>query len=277
MPPSTLTLTVHGTTFLIGSTHIPMSRFFHKFLAAAVLIYLGGCVGLYLAQRALIYHPTPSLGGDSAASKLKLAVEGAELAISVNPHEGENALIYFGGNMEDVSWSLPLFSKMFPDYAIYLPHYRGYSDSTGEPTEQALHDDALALFDKIYAQHSRVVVVGRSLGSGVAVRLASQRPIVRLVLVTPYDSIEKVAEDKFPLFPIRWLLVDKFESWQFAPQITAPTLLVAAENDQVIPYANTEQLYKSFSRDVATLKVIPSRNHDDIMEEPTYLEWLKVQ
>jgi len=254
-----------------------MLRFFIKFLAVVIFVYLGICVGLYAAQRSLIYHPTPSLGADSAASKLKLAVDGAELAISVSPQKGDSALIYFGGNMEDVSWSLPLFSKMFPGYAIYLPHYRGYSDSSGEPTEQALYNDALALFDKIYAQHTHVFVVGRSLGSGVAVHLASQRPVARLVLVTPYDSIEKVAEGKFPLFPINWLLLDKFESWQFAPKVTAPTLLVAAENDQVIPYANTELLYNSFSRNVATLKVIPSRNHDDIMENPAYLEWLKVQ
>lgn len=252
-----------------------MPHLFIKFLAIAIFIYLGICAGLYIAQRSLIYHPTPSLGADSAASKLKLSVEGAELAISISPQKSENALIYFGGNMEDVSWSLPLFSKMFPGYAIYLPHYRGYSDSTGEPTEQALHNDALTLFDKIYAQHAHVFVVGRSLGSGVAARLASQRPVARLVLVTPFDSIEKVAEGKFPLFPINLILLDKFESWRFAPKITAPTLVVAAKNDQVIPYANTEHLYNSFSTNVATLKVIPSRNHDDIMEDPTYLEWLK--
>jgi pimeloyl-ACP methyl ester carboxylesterase len=252
-----------------------MSHWVIKIFVVVVSIYLLGCAGLYGAQRALIYHPTKIMASDPAASRLKLAVEGAELAMSVRPHQGENALIYFGGNMEDVSWSLPLFSKMFPDYAIYLPNYRGYGDSTGEPNEQALHQDALALFDKIYAQHSHVAVVGRSLGSGVAVRLASQRPVARLALLTPYDSIENVAAGKFPFFPISWLLVDKFESWKYAPQITAPTLLIAAENDQVIPYSNTEQLYKSFSMNVATLKLIPNRNHDDIMEDSSYLEWLK--
>ncbi len=241
-------------------------------------IYLVLCLGLYLAQRSLIYHPTPSTSAEAAAGKLKLAVTGAELAITAHQQKSENALIYFGGNMEDVAWSLPLFTKMFPDYAIYLPHYRGYSDSTGEPSESALHDDALALFDKlVYPQHSHVVVVGRSLGSGVAARLASQRPIAKLVLITPFDSILNVAQGKFPLFPINWLLMDKFESWRYAPQITAPTLVVAASHDQVIPYANTEQLYKSFSKNVATLTVISNTNHDDIMEEPSYLEWLKIQ
>jgi pimeloyl-ACP methyl ester carboxylesterase len=213
-----------------------------------------------------------------AAGKLKLAVTGAELAITAHQQKSENALIYFGGNMEDVAWSLPLFTKMFPDYAIYLPHYRGYSDSTGEPSEPALHDDALALFDKVvYPQHQHIVVVGRSLGSGVAARLASQRPIAKLVLITPFDSILNVAQGKFPPFPINWLLIDKFESWRYAPQITAPTLVIAASHDQVIPYANTEQLYKSFSKNVVTLKLIPNTNHGDIMAEPSYLEWAKIQ
>lgn len=254
-----------------------MSRLLIKIFVVVVSVYLLGCAGLYGVQRALIYHPTKVTASDPAASRVTLAVEGAELAMSVRPHQGENALLYFGGNMEDVSWSLPLFAKMFPDYAIYLPNYRGYGDSSGEPTEQALHQDALALFDKIHTQHSHVVVVGRSLGSGVAVRLASQRPVARLALITPYDSIENVAAGKFPIFPVSWLLVDKFESWKYAPQITVPTLLIAAENDQVIPYANTEQLYQSFSMNMATLKVIPNRNHDDIMEEPAYLEWLKAR
>ncbi|MDO9106686.1 MAG: alpha/beta hydrolase [Methylovulum sp.] len=253
-----------------------MPRFFVIFLAVAMSIYLVFCVGLYLAQRSFIYHPTPSAGVDAAAGKLKLAVAGADLAITARPHEGKNALIYFGGNMEDVAWSLPLFLKMFPDYALYLPHYRGYSDSTGEPSETALHNDALMLFDKVvYPNHSRIVVVGRSLGSGVAVRLASQRPIAKLILITPFDSILNVAQGKFPLFPINWLLIDKFESWQYAPQITAPTLVIAASHDQVIPYTNTERLYKSFTTDVATLTVIPGTNHDDIMAVPSYLEWLK--
>ena len=254
-----------------------MTRYFIKFLAVAVFVYLGICVGLYALQRFLIYHPTPRLSVDFAASEQMLVVDGAQLAITVSLQKGQNALIYFGGNRDNVSLRLPLFAKMFPGYSIYLPHYRGYGDSTGEPSEQALHHDALALFDKIYTAHAHVFVVGRSLGSGVAVYLASQRPVAGLVLVTPYDRNEKEAEGRFPLFPINLLLIDKFESWQFAPKITAPTLLVAAENDRIIPYANTERLFKSFSRNVAALKVIPRKNHNNIMEDPGYLDWLKVQ
>lgn len=84
------------------------------------------------------------------------------------------------------------------------------------PSEVALVADALALFDRVYAEHPHVVVGGRSLGSGVAVHVASLRPVARLVLVTPYDSLYGIAARQFPYVPVRWLLWDTFESWRYA-------------------------------------------------------------
>ena len=253
-----------------------MLRIFILILLVGTCLYLTACAGLYFSQRALLYHPQPSLEIYRALPKLKLAVKDAELSVSIRPHKGADALIFFGGNAENVAWSMPLFSSLFPDYAIYLPDYRGYGDSTGKPSEEALHNDALSLFDKVYAQHSNVVVVGRSLGSGVAVRLASQRPVARLMLVTPYDSILNVAQSRFPWFPIQWLLIDKFESWRYAPKISVPTLLVAAENDEVISYASTENLFHSFGKNVASLKMVAGTNHVNIFDKPSFLEWIRL-
>ena len=118
--------------------------------------------------------------------------------------------------------------------------------SAGTPSEAAIVADALALFDEARREHRDVVVVGRSLGSGVAVRVASLRPVARVVLVTPYDSIQEIAAARFAFFPVRWLLRDKFESWKYAPAVTAPTLLIAAEHDEVIPRASTELLLTRF-------------------------------
>lgn len=126
----------------------------------------------------------------------------AELVVSIRPHDGPKALIYFGGNAEDVSLSLPLFSKAFPEYAIYLLHYRGYGGSSGTPSETALRDDAHALFDKVYTEHPSTVVIGSSLGTGVAVHLASQRPASRLILIMSYDSIQDIAAFRFPYIPV---------------------------------------------------------------------------
>src|SRR5260370_41081884 len=104
----------------------------------------------------------------------------AQVLVSTRPKDGSHALIYFGGNAEDVSLNMPSLSAGFPDSAIYLLHYRGYGGSSGRPSEGALFADALTLFDQVHSKHPDVDVVGRSLGSGIAVYVASLRPVTRL-------------------------------------------------------------------------------------------------
>ena len=251
-----------------------MSRTFIGILAALVLAYAAMCVALFFLQRSLIYFPTRANPG-SGISTQPFAVHGADLRLSVRPLPGAKAVLYFGGNAEDVSVNLPAFSSAFPDHAIYLLHYRGYGGSSGDPSEEAFHADALALFDRVHAAHPSVVAVGRSLGSGVAIRLASLRPGSRLVLVTPYDSLLALAAQQFPYFPVGWLLVDTFESWRHAPGITAPTLILAAEHDEIIPRASSELLFSRFAKGVASYTVIAGAGHNSISESPAYLPALR--
>lgn len=250
-----------------------MSRTLVSLFAFIAVAYLLLCVALFVFQRALIYYPQPRTI-DTPESLLALSVADAQVLVTVRPHDGPKALIYFGGNAEDVSRSLPGFSQAFADHAIYLLHYRGYGGSTGSPSEEAIQRDAMTLFDYVYNSHPDIAVIGRSLGSGVAVRLASQRPASRLILITPYNSLEDLAARQFPWFPVKWLLQDKFESWKYAAHITVPTLLVAAEHDEVIPRASTDQLYTHFAKGVATLQVIPDTGHNSISESPNYLQML---
>ncbi len=247
-----------------------MARTVTVFLAVLLLAYLALCAALFAWQRSMIYFPQPRLEG-GPASTLNLKVGDAELVLTARQTAGPKAIIYFGGNAEDVSANLPSFSQAFPGHAIYLLHYRGYGGSTGSPTEAALHSDALAVFDHVSKTHSDIAVVGKSLGSGVAVRVASQRPVSRLILVTPYNSIQDLAAQRFPYFPVSWLLVDKFESWKYASQVTALTLLIAAEHDEVIPAASTGQLYARFKPGTAALKMLPGTSHNTVSQHPQYL------
>ena len=251
-----------------------MTRFIYLSAAIAVLAYLGLCAVMFIWQRSLLYFPQPR-GYATPQSTLKLAVAGAELVISVRPADGSRALLYFGGNGEDVSQNLASFSQAFPDHALYLMHYRGYGGSSGAPSEAALHADARVLFDRVAAQHRQVVVIGRSLGSGVAVRLASERPVARLILVTPFDSIEQIAADQYPYIPVRWLLLDRYDSWRYAPKITAPTMIIAAANDAVIPRASTVKLLASFGPGVASMTTMAGVGHNDIDASVGYLQTLK--
>ncbi len=243
-------------------------------LTVIVVLYLGACAVLYAFQRSLIYYPQPRTVGTSATI-LKLPVTDADVLVSVRPHDGPKALIYFGGNAEDASRNLPAFSQAFPDHALYLLHYRSYGGSTGKPSEEAIQRDATALFDKVHAEHPQTAVIGRSLGSGVAVRLASRRPVSRLILITPYNSFQEIAASHYPHMPVKWLLRDKFESWRYAPRITVPTLLIAAEHDEIIPRSSTDRLYAHFAKGVASLQVIPGTGHNTISGSPQYLEMIR--
>jgi pimeloyl-ACP methyl ester carboxylesterase len=251
-----------------------MRRGIFALIVIAATVYAGLCTVLFLYQRSFLYFPQPrAIGGDTPT--ITLSLEGADVLVTVRPHRGPNALVYFGGNGEDVSYNLSGFSAAFPDHAIYLMHYRGYGGSTGTPTEATLFADAEALFDRVHSEHEHVLAVGRSLGSGVAVRLASVRPVARLVLVTPYNSIQELAGLRFPYFPVRWLLRDKFESWKYAAQVTVPTLLVTAEHDESIPRTSTDALLASFRSGIASLEVLAGTTHNTISDNSEYLPLLR--
>jgi hypothetical protein len=240
--------------------------------AIAAFIYAGLCLALFLAQRSFLYYPQPRPARNG--SSFVLDAGGEKVLISTRP-AGSDAVIYFGGNAEDVSQSLPTLAAAFPDRSLFAMNYRGYGGSTGQPSEAALVADALALFDRVHRDHPRIILIGRSLGSGVAVHLASERRIDRLTLVTPYDSIQNLAAAQFPFFPVRWLLTDKFESWRYAQKVTVPTHLIAAQNDEVIPAARTNALCAYFPPAIATLTTIPNVGHNDISESPQYIQSLK--
>lgn len=242
----------------------------------ATLLIVGGggylllCLLLFLAQRSMLYFPTPAGARGDVET---LEVDGVRLAVSVRRLAGPTAVVYFGGNAEDVSYSLPALAKAFPERALYLPHYRGYGGSGGRPSETALHADALAVFDRVHAEHPDVLVVGRSLGSAVAVRLAIRRPVTRLVLITPLDSILETARRHFPVFPVTWLLRDRYETWRDAGSVTAPTHLIVAERDEIVPRSAAEFLLRRFPPGVATMSVLQGVDHNF---DPTDAEFLRL-
>ena len=125
---------------------------------------------MYATQRCQIYFPTQETH-NHAVESFFLPVTGAKLKIWSLHKEREAAIIYFGGNAEDVAGDLAGFAQLFPDYAIYLVNYRSYGGSTGKPSETALLNDALTIFDFLADNHPHISVIGRSLGSAVAVRL----------------------------------------------------------------------------------------------------------
>jgi pimeloyl-ACP methyl ester carboxylesterase len=189
---------------------------------------------------------------------------------TVNPGR-PRALVYLGGNGEGLDWLVPLVGDRLPDHTAYLVAYRGYGASEGRPSQPALVRDAVAVLDHAAARHpnTSVDLVGRSLGSGVAVQTAVRRPVGRLVLVTPFDSAVGVARAHLPWFPARWLLADPWDSVAVAHRLSAPTLVVRGGRDTVIPAALTDRLVAALPTPPEVLD-LPTRGHDDVPQDPGF-------
>ncbi len=238
-------------------------------LGLVVAIYALLCAWVYASQRSMIYYPVPERAS-AVGEGSTLPVDGAVLKIWTVKRPGRRALIYFGGNAEDVSVGLGEFAGALPEHSLYFVNYRGYGGSTGAPTEAALVADALVIFDTLHKDHDEIAVVGRSLGSGVAVQLAAARPVSRMVLVTPFDSLARVGQGAMPWLPVSLLMQDRYESARLAPQVTCQSLLLIAAADAVIPAAHAKSLLAAFAAGRARALEVPGAGHNDIQLWPQY-------
>lgn len=243
-------------------------------LSITAVAYVGLGLLLYTIQRSILFYPTPEIGGYGAET-LRIDSEGESLKVLRVNGGRERAILYFGGNAEQVAGNIPVFERLFDDATLYLVNYRGYGGSSGSPTERALYDDATAVYDYLAAAHERFAVIGRSLGASVATYLASMRGVDKLVLVTPPDSIENVAANHYPFYPVSLLLKDKFRTIDYVDTIAAPTLIIMAENDRIIPRESTEALIAAFGDHELTTVTLPRTDHNTIDWSPTYTKLLE--
>ena len=247
-----------------------------------LLVVAGGgfalvCALLYFGQDHSIFFPRPNdpqLRERYAAQRIEIKTTDATL-------EGwwiENAqpttaavILYFGGNAEDVLYTASEASSINAR-AVVVVNYPGYGGSTGKPGQKALYEGGLALYDYaikrgVPAEH--IVVMGRSLGSGVASMLAGARSVGAAVLITPYDSLSAVAAGHYPFLPVRVLLRHPFPSTDWAQRAHAPALFLAAEHDDVVPAAHAQKLFDVWAGP-KQIHVLAQTGHNDIEMHPDY-------
>ena len=237
-----------------------------KMLPSVAIIlgfYLLICLALFVFQKSIIYYKTPSmkpLAGESIA----FSVNEQKLNSVVVNRGKKRAVIYFGGNAEQLESTAFEFAGKITEQTVYLVNYRGYGGSSGSPNEKGILKDALAVFYEISREHRSVIMMGRSLGSGVATYVASKREVEKVVLITPYDSLKNVAGDIYKIFPTSILATERYESKSFAKNIECPTLIVYSGEDEVISNKRTEYLIEAFAPKKLTVKKINSATHNDI-------------
>lgn len=221
---------------------------------AGLLVYLAVIVAIFAWQRDLLYHPFGRSAAPAAVGVPEMAVvkvrtvDGLTIAGWYAPPRLRHAptVMLFHGNTGTLAMRA-FKARRFLDagMGVWLAGYRGFDGNPGWPTEDGLYADARAALDWL-ATHGtgagQVVVYGESLGTGVAMQMAVERAVAGVVLEAPFTSIPDVAELRYPLVPVHWLALDRFDSLSKAPLVRAPLLVVHGERDAIIPAAMARRL-----------------------------------
>src|SRR5246127_1910409 len=246
-----------------------------KWLVALALAgYLVGLAVLFFVQRSFLFpipqrlRTTPGAAGFPEAEEHPLTTADNEKVIvwHVPAKPGHAVILYFPGNGDFLAGAVGRFRAMTSDgTGLVALSYRGYAGSSGQPSERGLLLDAAAAYAFSAAQYSanRIVVWGFSLGTGVAVALAADQPVGKLILEAPYTSTADVAAARFRFVPVRWLMRDQFRSDQRIARVTAPLLIMHGGRDPVISIALGERLF-ALAREPKQFVRFPEGGHDDL-------------
>ncbi|SFM89523.1 alpha/beta hydrolase [Variovorax sp. OV329] len=226
---------------------------------------------LFNARRLPVVHLS------EAFSTYSHVVPGGMVRGYVYHPQGEEALtdlfVYFAGRSEDVRATAQALHWLPAGFGFAAVNYRGVADSEGHPSEIASVQDANRLVHHLRHAfpQARLHVVGRSLGTGVAIQLAARQDFASLQLVTPYDSLLEVAKRRFPLVPLSLLLRHRFHSLSHCKDVAAKTQVLLSETDDVVPHDRSARLIEAWPTPVS-VETIPGTNHHDIMHaEETWL------
>ena len=243
-----------------------------EWIVVLAALLLGVPAAAWFAQERLIFYPQPvvaTAGLPAEAKPLEIvATDGTRLRGWMRGTDTVPApvVLYFGGNAEEVSGTLadPRWPR---DWAIVAVNYRGYGTSEGAPGESALVADALVIHDTIAARPEvdprRIVAFGRSLGTGVAVKLAAARPLAGLILVSPFDSLVELGRTHYPWLPVSLLLRHRFDAAADARRVQVPLLAIVADRDAIIPHERSQALYDAWAGS-KHWQVVPGADHNSL-------------
>ncbi len=252
-----------------------------KFIFGVLAAYAGIVALAYLMQTHLLFPARLASTGEpglpDAATHLEVnAPENVRLAGVRIPPAGKSEankpiLFGFGGNAWHAQTAAVYLHGLFPGYEVIVFHYRGYGASKGRPAAASLLSDSLLIYDQVQKMFGprKIVGVGFSIGSSVAAHLASKRPLAGLILVSPFDSLKKLASQHYPWLPVRWLLRHEMETVVDIQGVTAPIALIAAERDTIVPPRRT-QIVRRAIQNLVLDRTITGAGHNNLYERAEF-------
>ena len=237
----------------------------------AALAALGGyaalCGMVYFRQQTILYRPAkPNKETPPADIVLPETHRGPEMKGWIDNPGQDLALVYFGGASEPIELRRKSLEEAFPHHTRYMLPYRGFGPNSHLlPNETVIKEDALRLVRHVRRQHEGLHIIGRSLGTGMALHVAARIPVMAIGLITPYDSILEVAKGNYKWLPVTRMLRDRFESWRDASRVEAPIITCLAEIDKVVPPQRTAALLRHLPQEPSCCTIAGS-NHRTIAQ-----------
>ncbi len=236
---------------------------------ALLALYCALVAAVALGQRRLLY-PRPVGGAPQCTPPgEQVAFEGPQgrriHTVYYPAPLGEPTVVFFHGNGDALVGKVPLLEAMAREgVGVYGVEYPGYGAASAyRPSEEAIYEDAEAALQRLATElgvpREHTVLMGHSLGTGVAVEMARRGFGARMILVAPFTSIPDVGARLFPAVPVRWILRDRFDSLSKAPGIRHPTLVIHGTADDVVPFELGQRLAATLPR--ARLLVMEGAGH----------------
>ena len=229
-------------------------KLFVKILLIVLITYLLVLVILYFFQRNLLYHPSENnYFGDKltvSIDKIKIkSKDNIELMGWYHKKDSKNykTILFLHGNagsLENRIHKINHFQNMKINFLIIA--WRGFSGNKGNPTEKGLYEDAESAINWLKNKGIRtkdIIIYGESLGTGIATEIAQNNNFAGVILESPFTSMIDAAKNKYPFFPIRFLLKDKYESDKKIKNIKSPLLIMHGESDKIVPFWMGKKMY----------------------------------
>lgn len=244
--------------------------------ALLVLVLYGALLAVtYTFQRSLQYFPSTArftaaeIGLMGFADLVLRTADGESIVAWWKPPEpGRAVLVYFHGNGGSL-WNRQDRARRLTEdgRGLLLVSYRGYSGSTGAPSEEGLRRDAEAAYGFVAQRYEpgRIVLYGESLGTGVAVALAAERAHGGLILDAPFTSAADVARRQYWFLPVDWLMRDQFRSLDRVGGLKSPLLVLHGDQDGIIPIALGERLFAAAPEPKRFVR-LPGVGHAEVLE-----------
>ena len=246
-----------------------------RIITSLLIIYCIVITFFFFFQRSFIYKPTvgpisPNVTNITEVKEVNLKTKDGQKLTSwyyLPSKKTDTVILYLHGNSNNISTREPYMVDYLKNgYGVFLLEYRGFGENKGKPTEEGLYNDARSAVAFLKSQNiapKNIVVLGESLGTAVAVQMATEYDFKGVILQSPFTSMVDVGTNKYPIIPVNLLLTDKFKSIDKIDKIKSPILFIHGDKDTLIPVDHMEKLFvKAKSEKIK--KIYEGAGHNDL-------------